>query len=301
MIHAYASQQHYARHLIPIHDALPDEVRGSFAYVPEEVMSGPVMVASWADAHRMAARDLIYVEHGAGQSYAGAAESHHYAGGASVAYGSVRLFVCPSARVAARWREIYPDTPSVVVGCPALDRWLPDPPDPEPRTWAFSFHYDAHRVCPEARSAFPHYRDQLPATIHQLQEAGWTVVGHAHPRALELGPFWRSLNIPEATLDQVLTRATVLAVDNSSILYEMAALGRMTVALNAPWYRREVEHGLRFWSHIPDAMIDDLGDLEYTGMARAPEHRLAVARDVYAYLDGRSSERAARAIIETLT
>ena len=77
----------------------------------------------------------------------------------------------------------------------------------------------------------------------------WTVLGHGHPRILDqLMPVYEELGIePAYTFEEVLDRASVYCCDNSSTLFEFASLDRPVVVLNPPWYRREVEHGLRFW------------------------------------------------------
>ena len=49
--------------------------------------------------------------------------------------------------------------------------------------------------------------------------------------------------------DEVMERSTLYICDNSSTLYEFASTGRPVVVLNAPWFRRDIEHGLRFWEH----------------------------------------------------
>ena len=92
-------------------------------------------------------------------------------------------------------------------------------------------------------------------------------------------------------------------VDNSSIGWEFLSLDRPVVWLNAPWYRRNVNYGLRFWDFADAGVqVEEPHDLRFaitealmdTNRARRRE---AVA-DIYAYTDGRASERAARAIEE---
>lgn len=306
IVSAFASEPHYARHVRPILEALPSEIRGDVHTAPHEVPPGPVIVGAYRDAHRMAARDLIYVEHGAGQTYSGAdaEQSRSYAGAEGVAFESVRLFICPSARVAQLWAHEY-TTPCAIVGDPSLDaplrRFLPAGPE---MAVAISFHYDADKVCPEARSALRQYLPALPGIVHELRRWGWTVLGHSHPRTAGIAAtMWAGMGVPFVDLDEVWARASVYAVDNSSTLFEAAALGKPTVAMNCDHYRKDVHHGLRFWDLIPGAMIDgpaELVDAIRRSDEQDPAQRIRVTGEVYAAVDGRASERAASAILATL-
>jgi hypothetical protein len=94
----------------------------------------------------------------------------------------------------------------------------------------------------------------------------------------------------------------VLIADNTSLLYEMLYLGRKVVALNAPWYRRDVEHGLRFWEHAPPGQVDNAAELVEQIDADFPdrlgqivERELAISGHVYgtAVSDGLDGLRAA--------
>lgn len=333
-VHLYASRQHYHDHGRPIYDALPSDVRGGVlsARTSDPWRAGRtlplrdvpaddwVMVAAHVDAKRFPRNPVIYVEHGAGQTYGGdpaGVANPSYSGGES--NGNVRLFVCPSTTVAGRWRAAYPNTPVAVVGCPKLDDWhrwggrrsLSDPmmelhrPD-QGGTVAFTFHWE-NTLVPESRSALPHYQRHMAAVVDELRSVGWRVLGHGHPRAhRSIQQMWRQLSVPFVPdLAYVLDHAHVLVADNTSAMYEAAACGLGVVALNAPWYRRDVEHGLRFWSHVPGRMADDAIEVvplvNATNDAIDRQLRADATAHAYAYLDGRASERAATAIMEAIS
>ena len=102
----------------------------------------------------------------------------------------------------------------------------------------------------------------------------------------------------------MLDRADLLVGDNTSALYEFASTGRPVVVMNAPQYRRDVHHGLRFWDYPPGLQVDRPEQLADT-IARAlsdPEParavRAAAVAETYAYTDGRAAERAVAAIDE---
>lgn len=333
MLDVYASFPHYADHLLPIWRVLdarhwpisgPYTLRGDQNWGtprpdPRIATTAPVasLVAGWVDAliYAPEGRPLVYLEHGAGQTYAGHPEAachDSYSGGSGLQ--NVRLFLVPNETVAARRRELYPGTAIAVVGCPKLDRWhVPDMRIERarldlPPAVAFTWHFDAGDVAPEATWAWPHYRIELGHVVHELQRQGLRVIGHAHPRAQR---FVRELCIAVGLewcdhLDDVFAEASVLVGDNTSALYEFASLGRPVVCMNAPWYRRDVEHGLRFWSHVPGLQVDGPGELvdvvleALADPAHAVEMRRAAVAEVYAFTDGRCAERAADAIEEAL-
>ena len=108
---------------------------------------------------------------------------------------------------------------------------------------AVSFHWQGYE-CPEWRNALPWYRSAIVALSKEVH-----VIGHAHPnQPREAIRFYEAHGIEYVPdFDDVLRRADVYACDNSSTLYEFASTGRPVVVLNAPWYRKEADHGLRFW------------------------------------------------------
>jgi len=299
-----ASMRHYKDHMLPIFEALPERLRGHVHPVGEQVrrplFNHIAMVAGWQDVEQLGHRaKMIYVEHGAGQAYLGdekMATLPGYSGGGA-RHRNVIGYICPSATVAARW-----NAPAVAVGCPKMDPWFrSDPGRPMGRGVCIAFHWDC-RLGPEMRSAFDHYKAHLPEIAASWRAHGFPFVyGHAHPRwGGALDEHFKAAGFEVLTTDgQVFMNADVLVMDNSSLMYEFASLGKPVVALNAPWYRRDVEHGMRFWSHVPGREVDgpeellELDLLSHVTTDPLRDYRRAVVGEVYAFTDGSSAERAA--------
>lgn len=269
-IDALSSAPHYRAHLLPLWEALPSVSRGVRVdidgggpqYLPlrsaRRASGNAVVVASFRDmghAWQRGYRRIAFVEHGAGQSYLGLMNGS-YAGGPG--RDPIGLFLEPNEAAAARDQAAYPRARVEVIGDPALDD-LPRGPAP---CWdytgpaetlertdcivALSWHWNwERRGVPELRSALDHYLPALPELARRFH-----VIGHAHPKALAtLEPIYRRLGIEiVSSFEEVCRRASVYVCDNSSTIFEFASTGRPVVLLNAPWYRRDVEHGLRFWA-----------------------------------------------------
>lgn len=325
MIDFLASERHFVDHLVPVWEALPAECRGLFFVTEDLVEDGCARglavepLSLWRLASRSglaacaSARDLATLtrggrkvalfEHGAGQSYQTAHTS--YAGGPG--RQNVVLFLVPGPAPAARNRAAYPGVPVVEIGCPKMDPWhqpYPWGPDElEPPVVALSWHWDC-QVCPETRSAWEHFRPELPELAKRTDIR---LLGHAHPRAAKfIFPTYSKLGIEIVPdFEEVLRRADLYCCDNSSTLFEFASTGRPVLVLNAPWYRRQVQHGLRFWDCAAVGMqVGQSGDLSVAideALLDHPERqqaRRAAVAQVYAATDGRASQRAAEALLE---
>lgn len=242
---------------------------------------------------QMYPNEYIWIEHGCGQSFG--TNSQYYAGGDK--HERCLLFISPHERTADRWRKRYPTTPIAVVGCPKLDPWhRGDRPEPTGRTVAIAFHWD-NRIYPETRSAFDHYSKGLRAVVESFRGQGWEVLGHAHPRAhRRLNRYWNTLGVEYVeTCAEVFDRASVLVSDSPSLTAEFMSLDRPVLTLNAPWYRRSVSHGERFWDW-PLHYIEGSSELAETvleGLESARWHP-------YAYADGKAAQRASEAILDLL-
>lgn len=307
-IDVVASEPHYLKHMVPIWAALPEALRGNVHPLYDQgaaqrpPMGRWALVAGWQDVAPLRGQcNMIYVEHGAGQTYVDRPHDPSYSGSRGQRHRGVVGYIAPSRTVADRW-----DKPAAAVGCPKMDEWLDKPKgqlsSTQP-TVEFAWHWDCSLV-PETRSAWPHYAPWFDEIARRFTDQGFNVFQHQHPkwRRDEKAPThtpWGICNSEEG----IFRYGDILIVDNSSLAYEFALLGRPVICLNAPWYRRDVEHGLRFWSHVPGIQIDDpeellslnlwdlLNDTTQRGEcltqgARAVEH-------AYAYRDGSSSVRAA--------
>jgi hypothetical protein len=324
MIDLLASYSHYHAHLRPIWDAIPYEMRGGvYATIPaqnwgrQHSAAAPradlVLCAGYADARRARA-PVVYVEHGAGQTYPGRRDSARdgsYSDGDGL--DNVVLFLCPNEMVAARRRARYPNARVEVVGSAKLDPWhetvhrntvrvrLPDP-----GVIGFAWHWP-NDMCPEAGWAWPHYAAAFADVVAQLRRRDFAVVGHAHPRAIaSIEPLYRSVGVTVVTVDELFDSASLLVVDNSSIGYEFASLDRPTVWCNAPTWRADVHHGLRFWDLVPGPQVDEPRQLvSAIAYADADPRELALERGrvndrVFPLRDGHATERAVAAVVALL-
>lgn len=170
-------------------------------------------------------------------------------------------------------------------------------------TVAFTWHWQ-YADYPEGTSALPHYREAVESLAAD-PERPYDLLGHAHPRAwAEVDPWYRAIGIEAVASDaEVFARADVLVADTSSLLYEFASLDRPVVVLNAPWYRRDVDHGGRFWEHADVGIQvdepDDLADAIARSLTDPPavaQRRREIVAAVYSRVDGTASARAVDAI-----
>lgn len=330
-IDVVASEPHFLDHIAPIALALGDQLgtvytgsRPNTKRVDDRwgltVQAGyphtgrePCLVANVHDLTQVASgRPAIFVEHGAGQTYTDGGnllvEQHpSYAGGDN--RHAVRLFLAINETTAAKDRARYPDARVEVVGSPWVDHLAEVRRDryygglaQQLPIVAFCWHYDL-AIVPETRSARSYWWE----TMRELHADGeYLVAGSGHPRAYRderLAERYQALGIPSwADLAQVVAHADVLCFDNTSAGFEAMAAGVPVVALNAPWYRKDVHHGLRFWE-VPDLRVDDpdrlRGALRYLSR---PTSRTDVIHDqardaarIFAH-QGSATERAVAAI-----
>src|SRR5262249_43006638 len=159
-------------------------------------------------------------EHGAGQAYQSSTYDAYYSGGSD--RRGVIAMLAPNDQAADRHRAAHPDIPVTVIGCPKLDAMVAQPARMPTGTVCISFHWDARHVSPEAGSGWLAFR----GAIRDLVDRHPGALGHAHPRIAE------RLRRPMAKMglefvdhfSEVVERADLYACDNSSTLFEFAAL-----------------------------------------------------------------------------
>lgn len=102
----------------------------------------------------------------------------------------------------------------------------------------------------------------------------------------------------------VFNKAAVLFVDNSSIGMEFLALHRQIVWMNAPWYRRDINHGGRFWDWTAGVLTvnepDELMNVDIDALFTTPITTTAeqTVHEVYGTVDGLAGQRAADVIAQ---
>lgn len=341
-VDALASEPTYLAHLAPIWRAIPDEHRGSFACATSGTLERAqrlglpgllakplrswhqprdrlVMVASFSDLERCKGRRAVFVEHGAGQRYAGtpeAADSPYYAGG--MQRDAVELFICPNRDVAAANAARYPDAACAVVGSPVLDELAviraagEHLRQTEQRTVGCSFHWPGLRAAPESGWAWPDFHR---AIAHEVAHGPHRWLGHVHHRAdrkvdsVDIPRWWLDVGaVPCREWPDVVAEADVYVCDNSSTIFEAAWLGIPVVLLNAPHWRRDVEHGLRFWQRADIGVQvdhpDDLAAAIEHALSDPPERQAKRAHHAHAVYEmptaTTASEAAANAVVDLL-
>ena len=229
-----------------------------------------------------------------------------HAGGASVPgaldrAGCVAVFV-PGEYHAPKHYARHPAIPVYPIGCPKMDeRWKDPKPAEEKRTIAFSAHWDC-KVAPETRSSFREFKRALPDL-----KKNFSVIGHAHPRAAShMEKIYAKYGIEFVQdFDEVMDRAGLYITDGSSTLYEFASLDRPVVVLNASFYRRDVEHGLRFWEFAdvglqcdhPIRLVETV-QKAFRDLPEVQERRREIIQALYGSRDGNDSQRAAEALMQ---
>lgn len=267
-----ASEQHFCSHLKPIWDNLPIDIKGNFYIrsnlkldipylykkpfsttsvlvrkLQERDSNNFILGAGYGEVSKLKQHPfpMILTEHGAGQKYL--SDHPSYSSGKGFKH-NVYLFLSPNDFNATGHKENYPNTPVEIIGCPKLDQWIftPKPKNDIPVV-CISFHWDCH-IVPETRSTWDYYKDSLNELISAKE---FKLIGHAHPRIFKkVKKVYDELGIEiYENFDDVINLADVYVCDNSSTIFEFAALDRPVVILNAPFYRRSVEHGLRFWEY----------------------------------------------------
>jgi len=272
-------------------------------YVPES--DRPIVTAAISDVGRCRLRERIaLVEHGCGMSFTEPIASHP--GGHGVR-DRVTLFLMPNEISAARDRDAHPDATVVVTGCAKLDKWANRTFNRNRNnpTVALVWHWNA-QTCPETGSTWDEYEYVVPDVVKRFGRG--RVIGHCHPRAwAEMLPKFINHGLePVQDFDNVIERADVLCGDGGSAPYEFAAITNKPVALrNGTQYRRHVNHGIRFWQHIPGVEVNNpdllVRAIELALIDAKPQQiqRREAVKAVYGRLDGLASVRAAQAILNT--
>lgn len=321
-IACYASEYYYIDHVVSVWQALPAEARGPWwvtepiAFrlrdhnVPGEYVRTaptrellrqrlryegdglPTLSASWRNWRDVTAAGLPnpYLPHGQGGPGPG---NDNWL---SVA-DKLDLMLCPTPYATTGFHTI---STAVIGGQPKTDRWVGYRPKNVDPVVAISFRWR------ESASALDHYLPYLPAFVRQSQAFGWNILGHGHPLAFEqrFRPVWKQLGVPRtADLEKVLAEADVYVADCSSSSFEFAATGRPVVFLDAPCYQG-VDRAPRFThdrcgltcrhpKELAATVALALEDLDEVQVAREE-----VCAELFGPRDGKSSERAAWALLE---
>jgi hypothetical protein len=323
----YAEQYHYFEHMLPIWKKLPEPFRGKF-YVHEDILEATqeydtllyeqndncLLIPSFFGKPPKPRKRIILMNHGAGQSFIMPHKNNQRSGAGGPGKENVVLFLDPNEKASSLNKQAYPNAKHAIIGCPKMDKWhqrflMGDIKKREGNpVIAISFHFN-RQAAPESKSAWPHYISSLPMLAYKNMSKEWKVIGHGHPRMIEtLRPYYEENGIEVIdSFEDIMEQADLYICDHMSTLYEFASTGRPVVVLNAPWYRRHIEHGLRFWEFADVGInVNTPGDMEkaiYEALEDTLEQKMKRERAVaavYKYRDGMCTQRTVDVIVSFL-
>jgi CDP-glycerol glycerophosphotransferase (TagB/SpsB family) len=222
----------------------------------------------------------------------------------------VKMFLAPNQFIREKSNRAIPGATQVVIGTPKLDKWVNASNqlsviNGRKPVVAISFHWNGEKVSAEAGNAFLHYRDILSDLANDRE---FTLIGHGHPKymfVLEKEFTERGIEVVH-DFDEVMQRADVYVNDCSSTLYEFCVTGKPVIIMNAPWFRKDLNLGIRFWSYTDiGPQVNDPGELRAAIGSQLSAiggddlfacSREKMVQDLYPYL-GFSAQRAAGAIL----
>ena len=308
-----ARRPYYLDHLAPIWNGMTKDERGTFYYMGKDTQAyaeyklknpvlaeytevgndpgasghNPILAAAYGDAIRAAdfdpRRPVILIEHGVGLTFGKAGYANGLGQRAKIAIMPVQSKFIQD--------RVHPDLrgiPHPIVGVPKLDKWAGElaKPHPMPKSpvIAIAFHHGDKNSRPGViGSAWEHYSGILPELANKYK-----LILHAHPTAGE-GLRERYANIrmdfPKVEyvedFEEVMKRADILINDASSAAYEFLVTGKPVILLNAPWFDRSQNFGLRFWEYTDIGLIVDDPDVLIPAIEATIED--AGGRNAYKY------------------
>lgn len=311
----YATRAHWWEHLEPVADEL--EARGvvCLTHLSEFLPDDPgrlTVVSASTDMKR--ARDgrrrVVLMQHGAGQFYSDRNAS--YPGGRG--HERCALVLLPNEVAGARHRKFFqPDKPPMaVVGSPHVDEIATiarrEVAGSSPVV-AVTWHWPMRAMGPEGGTAWTDFGPEVLDQLATMRDLGIIrLLGHGHPKGLDMvrdAYAEREIPFVEAFTD-IVAMADVLIADNTSALYEFAALDRPVVVIDSPRWRTGLKLPPRFWSHadvgprtqdpqrVPAMLLEAILDHPVR-----QQNRRAICADLFPFR-GEAASRAADAIMEVL-
>jgi hypothetical protein len=159
----------------------------------------------------------------------------------------VSLFLPPNEYTKRKIQVVRPDVPCIPIGTPKMDQYVnrAEHVSNEPPIVAIGFHHGDRRKG-ERGSAFEHYKEILPE-LHKR----YRLLAYSHPLSEAVHrPIYEQHGIPYTSdFSTVMNTADICINDLSSALYEFLVTWRPVVVLDAPWFRKDVHWGIRFWDY----------------------------------------------------